>query len=261
MSTSRAAAPAATGAQTVQRALDIMELVAARGRSMSIAEIAGSLELTGPTVHRLCRTLVARGYMRQLADRRYALGIRLVPLGNAANELLGIDAESVLADLVAEIGETANLAVLAGHQAEYVAQAPSRYSMRMFTEVGRRVDLHCTGVGKVLLAQLDTDLVESILRRAGMARRTPHTIRTPTALRAELDRIRDLGYALDEQEQEIGVRCVAVPVAHEAHSQMALSVSGPSARMTHEVVERAIPLLRSGARRLADSFTLGTVEA
>ena len=253
---SRSGETSSGGAQTVQRALDILELAAERGGGLAIVDIASALELSPPTAHRLCRTLVERGYMRQLADRRYALGIRLVPLGNAANELIGVDAESVLADLVAEIGETANLAILTGHQAEYVAQAPSRYAMRMFTEVGRRVDLHCTGVGKALLAQLDGEAVTAILRRAGMARQTDYTITTQTALAAELERIREAGYALDEQEQEIGVRCVAVPVGNEL-SWMALSISGPVTRMTDEVIERAIPLLRSGARTLADGFAIG----
>jgi len=253
MSTSSAAASdrSISGAQTVHRALDIVELVAAQPRGVSLTEVATALDVSAPTVHRVCRTLVERGYLRQLADRRYTLGSRLVPLGTAARRLTGVDAETILADLVSEIGETANLAVLTGYQAEYVAQAPSQFSMRMFTEVGRRVDLHSTGVGKALLAQLDDPTVESIILRAGMTKRTEHTIATSTALAAALDEVRRLGYALDAQEQELGVICVAVAVPTPPPAWMAVSVSGPLTRMTPDVLARAVPLLQSGSRRLA----------
>ncbi len=243
----------ASGVQSLHRALDVLEVVADGGRSRSIAEIAATAGLPAPTTHRLLRTLVERGYVRQLPDRRYALGFRLVPLGATAQLQVGADAETVLADLVAELGETANLAVLAGHQAEYVAQAPSRYAMRMFTEVGRRVDLHSTGVGKALLAQLDDTAVAAVVRRAGLERRTPHTVATEAELTAALDDVRRSGHALDEQEQELGVRCVAVPVGTPP-AWMAVSVSGPVTRMTDEVVARAVPLLHAAADRLAASL-------
>lgn len=239
------------GAQTVHRALDILELLAARGQALPLSDVAAGLDLAPPTAHRLCRTLVDRGYLRQLADRRYALGVRLVPLGTAANALIGLDAEQVLRGLVTELGETANLAVLAGDQAQYVAQMPSPHSMRIFTEIGRRVDLHSTGVGKVLLAQLDDAAIAGIVRRAGMATPTPHTLATPDGLRAEIDRIRETGHALDEQEQELGVRCIAVPLPANRVPGVALSVSGPLPRMTDELVARAVPLLHDAAARLA----------
>lgn len=248
MSTDR---PAASGAQTLHRALDVVEAIATGGRSLSIAEIAAETALAAPTAHRLCRALVERGYLRQLSDRSYALGIRLVALGNAANELIGAGAVSTLARLVEQLGETANLAVLTGQQAEYVAQSPSKYTMRTFTEVGRRVDLHSTGVGKALLAQLDDDEVVAVLRRTGLPRSTAHTITTRAALAAELTAIRAQGYALDEQEQELGVRCVAVAVRHPSLTWMALSVSGPVTRMTDAVVTRSVPALRAAADRLA----------
>jgi IclR family transcriptional regulator, acetate operon repressor len=257
MSSSRTAQPGEPGGvQSVNRALDALELLATQRRPMSIGEIAGAAGLPTPTAHRLVRTLVERGYVRQLPDRTYALGFRLVPLGTAANQLVGIDAHSVLSDLVDEFGETATLAVLAGDQAQYVAQAPARFSMRMFTEVGRRVDLYCTGVGKALLAKLDDTQVDAVIRRRGLARHTPYTLCTETALRAELDLTRRRGYAIDEQEQELGVRCVATPLDAGPGAWMAISVSGPVTRMTDEVVSRAVPLLQAAAERL-----LTTLEA
>ena len=156
------------GVQSLHRALDLVEVVAARGGHLTIGEIAAATDVPLPTVHRLLRTLVDRGYMRQMPNRRYALGFRLVPLGATASSMVGADTEAVLGRLVDALGETANLAILSGSHAEYVAQVPSRHTMRMFTEVGRQVDLHCTGVGKALLGQLDDARVRDIVRRVGL---------------------------------------------------------------------------------------------
>lgn len=238
------------GVQSLHRALDLVEVVAARGGHLTIGEIAAATDVPLPTVHRLLRTLVDRGYMRQMPNRRYALGFRLVPLGATASSMVGADTEVVLGRLVDALGETANLAILSGSHAEYVAQVPSRHRMRMFTEVGRQVDLHCTGVGKALLGQLDDDRVRQIVRRVGMQRQTAHTLVTELDLLAELTEVRTRGYALDEQEQEAGVRCVAVPVGPDPMSWMAVSVSGPVTRMTDELITRAVPLLHEAGRQL-----------
>ncbi len=162
--------------------------------------------------------------------------------------MVGANTEVVLGRLVDALGETANLAVLTGSHAEYVAQVPSRHRMRMFTEVGRQVDLHCAGVGKALLGQLEDDRVQEIVRRVGLSRHTRHTLVTEHDLLADLARVRSRGYALDEQE--VGVRCVAVPVGPEPTSWMAVSVSGPVTRMTDELVGRAVPLLHEAAVEL-----------
>ncbi|CAN5450273.1 allantoin degradation transcriptional regulator AllR [soil metagenome] len=239
------------GVQSLHRALDLVEVVAARGGHLTIGEIAAATDVPLPTVHRLLRTLVDRGYMRQMPNRRYALGFRLVPLGATASSMVGADTEAVLGRLVDALGETANLAILSGSHAEYVAQVPSRHTMRMFTEVGRQVDLHCTGVGKALLAQLDDDRVRVIARRVGLRAQTEHTLTTESTLLQALRQVRERGYALDEQEQEVGVRCVAVPVGPEPMSWMAVSVSGPLTRMTDELVDRAVPLLQEAGRTLA----------
>ena len=243
-------APRAGGVQSLHRALDLVEVVAGQGGHLTIGEIATVAGLPLPTTHRLLRTLVDRGYMRQMPNRRYALGFRLVPLGAAAMTMVGTDTEVVLAGLVDALGETANLAVLSGSHAEYVAQVPSRHTMRTFTEVGRQVDLHSTGVGKALLGQLTDGRAREIVRRVGLHHQTEHTLVTEEALLADLALVRSRGYALDEQEQEAGVRCVAVPLGPEPMSWRAVSVSGPVTRMTDELVERAVPLLQQAGRQL-----------
>ncbi len=237
------------GVQSLHRSLDLLEAVSAHGVPTALGELAQEAGVPVTTAHRLLRTLLERGYVRQLPDRRYVLGFSLVPLGSTATALLGETAGPVLADLVTELGESANLAVLAGHRAEYVAQAPSRHAMRMFTQVGQRVDLHSTGVGKALLAPLATEEVTALLARTGMRRHTEHTLCTRDDLGRALTRAREQGYAVDEEEQELGVRCVAVPVPG-AGVPLAVSVSGPPSRVTDAVLARAVPALQSAARRL-----------
>jgi IclR family acetate operon transcriptional repressor len=237
------------GVQSLHRALDVLEGFAAAGGTASLSDIAAACGLPLPTVHRLASTLADRGYLRRLPDRRYCLGSRLVPLGTEAHAVLGERAMPVLRVLAGLTGESANLAVLTQDRAEYVSQAQGRHAMRIFTEVGNRVQLHCTGVGKALLAVLPPERASQLIAAAELAEHTPATITDPAALHAELDLIRARGYALDEGEMEAGVRCVAVGILGAV--PMAVSVSGPSARMTDALVEVALGALRTAGAQLA----------
>ncbi len=238
------------GVQSVTRALDLLERLADAGGELGLSQLASAAGLPPATIHRLMRSMVAGGYVRQEPSRRYALGPRLIRLGEVAGRALGSWARPYLAELVAEIGETANMAMLEGDAVVYVAQVPSAHSMRMFTEVGRRVMVHCTGVGKVILAQLPDQEIARIVARTGMPARTEHTLTSVDALLTEVGRIRDRGYAVDDEEQEVGVRCVAVSVPAAA-ARVAISVSGPTARVTTDRVASIAPILERVAERLA----------
>ena len=238
------------GVQSLERAFTLLELMAEDGGEVPLSRLAIGSGLPLSTIHRLIRTLVARGYVRQLPSRRYVLGPRLIHLGESSSRALGTWALPHLTDLVDGTGETANMAMLDGDRVVYVAQVPSRHSMRMFTEVGRRVHLHCTGVGKALLAQLPRETACELVERAGMPRRTARTITDLDVLMAQLDRIAGQGYAVDDGEQEAGVRCIAVPVIG-GPGQTALSVSGPEGRLPEESVPKLAELLRVTAAELA----------
>jgi IclR family transcriptional regulator, acetate operon repressor len=248
--------PAASsgGVQSLERAFALLEHMADAGGETGLSELAASSGLPLPTIHRLMRTLVACGYVRQQANRRYALGPRLIRLGEAAARPLATWARPHLARLVEETGETANMALLDGDEVVYVAQVPSRHSMRMFTEVGRRVLPHSTGVGKALLAGLPDREVRGILGRTGMPAATERTITTPDAFLAALAAVREAGFAVDDNEQEIGVRCIAVRVP-ASPTATAISVSGPAGRVTDAATEKMVPLLQEVARDLAAMLT------
>ena len=235
--------------QSIGRAFELLEVLA-ENAPMSLSALAREADLPLSTVHRLAGHLVALGYVRVDRGKQYALGPRLIHLGERSSRMLSRWAIPHLTRLVDDLGETANLAMLDGDTIVYVAQVPSRHSMRMFTEVGRRVLPHATAVGKALLAQLPDTELAAVVGRTGLPACTPHTVVTLAALRAELERVSADGFAVDEEEQEIGVRCVAVALA-EAPLPLGFSVSGPVSRMTSELMDGAVPALRAAASGFA----------
>lgn len=243
------------GVQSVERVFELLELITDAGGEVSLSELSSSTDLPLPTIHRLLRTLVTKGYARQLPNRRYALGPRLIRLGEGANKQLGALARPQLKNLVDSLGETSNMAVLDSDMVIYIAQVPSPHSMRMFTEVGRRAHTHDTGVGKAILAQLSNDAVRSIVGRAGMPTPTDRSLKNVDELLAELELIRERGYSVDEQEQELGVRCFAMAVP-DAPTPSAISVSGPVSRVDERFAEKAVPLLREAVRSIAAELNL-----
>ena len=199
--------------------------------------------------HRFIGSFARLSLSATFVKSRHADTVWLIRLGDGTAKRLGTWARPVLAGLVEKIGETANLAILEGSHALYVAQAPGRHSMRMFTEVGARVHLHSTAVGKALLAQLTDDEASKILELAGMPALTDHTITDPNVLRHDLAVTRARGYAIDEGEQETGVSCVAVPVPG-APVLTSISFSAPTPRLTPDVIRRAAPALLEAAETL-----------
>jgi IclR family transcriptional regulator, acetate operon repressor len=239
--------------QSIERAFGLLETMADHDGTMGLSQLAAESGLPLPTIHRLVRTLVDLGYLRQEPSRQYVLGPRLIRLGESSSRMLSIWARRHLTGLVDELGESANLAMLDGDQIVYVAQAQSRHSMRMFTEVGRRVLPHCTAVGKAIMADMPAEQVRDILARTGMPQHTENTVTDPDEFAKQLAQSAEHGYAIDEGEQEVGVRCVAVNVP-DAPARLALSVSGPATRVTEEFVQRAVPLLTKAGKALSDDL-------
>jgi IclR family transcriptional regulator, acetate operon repressor len=242
------------GVQSLDRAFAILEIMADAGGVIGLSQLAAETKLPLATIHRLVRTLLDLGYVRQEPSRQYSLGPRLMRLAESSTKRLSTIASPYMTRVVDALGESVNLAVLDGDEIVYVAQVqPSTNFMRMFTEVGRRTMPHTTAVGKAILAgRADSD-IRALLERTGMPRRTEHTITTPAAFVADLERTRQRGYALDDGEQELGVRCVAVSVP-DAPRPMAISMSGPLTRMTDEVIARAVPILHDATNQIASEL-------
>lgn len=238
------------GVQSIDRAFVILEAMADAGGEIGLSQLAAEAGLPLATIHRLLRTLVDLGYVRQGPSRQYSLGARLMRLADISTKRLDLLANPYMTRVVDALGESVNLAVLDGEEIVYIAQVqPSKNFMRMFTEVGRRAKPHSTAVGKAILATQRDAEVRDLLRRTGMPRHTERTITTPDEFVADLERVRERGYALDDGEQELGVRCVAV-VVPDAPRAMAMSMSGPLTRMDDDTVASAAPILRDAAAGL-----------
>ncbi|GAB3850110.1 IclR family transcriptional regulator [Nesterenkonia populi] len=242
--------------QVVERAFGLLDALAKKGGSATAAELKQQTGLAGPTVHRLLHTLMALGMVHQSLDKRYSLGANLVPLGEGATRQLGGLALPQMQSLVSELGESVNLAALESGMVVYIAQAPSPHSMRMFTEVGRRTYMHSTAVGKAMLATMEPAKAREIVTSAPMPSLTPKTITDPGTLLDQLPRIARQGHAIDDEEQELGVRCIAVPIPR-GPARTALSVSGPTARMDILFVRHAVPLMIRTAVEISRRFSGG----
>ncbi|MFC4783053.1 IclR family transcriptional regulator [Nocardioides sp. MAHUQ-72] len=242
----------AASVQSVDRALDLLETMAEQGRPVGVADLVELTGLPQGTVHRLLQSLQQRGYARRDASRKYSLGTSAVRLADAAQRSLARSARPHLAELVTASGETANLAVLEGDDVVYVAQVPSPHTLRMFAEVGRHVPPHSTAVGKVLLAALPRERAVAVLRRTGLPARTPETITDLDDFLSELDLVTVQGWAADEEEQELGVRCLAVPVGAAGATVAALSLSGPADRFAGSRTPGLVELMQQVARTFAD---------
>ncbi|WP_298326935.1 IclR family transcriptional regulator [Haloactinopolyspora sp.] len=225
-------AKATNGVQSVERALDIIESLANADGELGLTDLVTATGLPLATVHRLLTTLVGRGYVSQAPQsRRYLLGPSVLKLREPASRLFGVWAEPHLAELARISQESANLAVLDGDHAVYIAQVAGPRRLRMFTQVGNRVLPHASAVGKVLLAFGQREHAEQIIARTGLPRRTNATITDRAAFFRELDAVAEAGYGIDAGEEEEAVRCIAVPVFHDGRAVAAMSVSGPSARI------------------------------
>ncbi len=240
--------------QSVDRTLDVLEALASRRGATGISELSLLVGLHVSTVHRLLATLVDRGYVRQDPETsRYHLGSRVFTLASAADLHLDLRlvARPFLERMMRGSGETANLVTVSGHEVIYLDQVASMHLVKMFTSPGLHAPLYCTGTGKVLLAFKGDAFAEPVL--AGPMRRyTARTLVTRPAVERELALIRQNGYSVDNEEMEEGVRCLAVPVFDRKNQCVgAMSVSGPTSRMTSERVERLAPTMRQIADELS----------
>jgi IclR family acetate operon transcriptional repressor len=244
--------------QSLDRALDVLEALAEADDEIALSQLTEQVGLPLGTVHRLLSGLVERGYAAQDRETRlYGPGPRLLAVAAraSANRRFSLSriARPVLHQLTAATDETSNLLTLQGDEGVYSEQVASARLVRSFTEVGQRVPLYCTGGGKAILAGFTPEQLEAYLARTALRAFTPKTLAAPDLLRAELEHARAQGFALDDEEREAGVCCVAAPVFDRfGRCVAALSISGPTTRLSRE---RAVAL-GPHVRQAADSCSL-----
>ena len=241
--------------QSLVRALTIVNRLAEANDGVSLTEVAQQVGLSSSTAHRLLTTLEQERYVHFDAERRlWSVGMQAFRAGSAflKTRTLTTVARPHMQALMEESEETVNLAIEDQAAAVYLAQVECRQMMRAFARPGGRVPLHCSSVGKALLSAMPDAQLSKILHRQGLPRLTVKTIQTTAALREDLNRSRERGYAIDDEEHAVGLRCIASVIFNENTDAIAsVSLSGPMARIPDE----RIPLLGEMVRAKADAIT------
>lgn len=257
----RQESPRAEGSiRAVDRALDVLEAVASDPDGVTVLEVARLVELPLSTVYRVIETLKRRHYVSDLASgSRVGIGPALLEVSSAyrAPRDLKEIAHPVMSSLAAAVKETTNLAIQTSGFAVYLHQVEApEMLMRMFMQTGVRAPCHCSGVGKVLLAWATEQEAARLLETVDFVAHTSRTITNLPQLQNELERVRKLGYALDDEEREVGVRCVAVPVFSASRRLVAgLSVSGPTSRVTLDRVPKLVEQVAAAAAAIGNQLS------
>jgi len=233
--------------QTIERASSILDILGQSSQGISIRELSAKLKLPKGTSHRLLSSLSYFGYVRQDPKTKdYFLGLKLVELGQLLLSQLDLrkEAEPFLRDLAERTRETVHLVFLDRNEIVYIDKVETDQNssgLRMASRVGLRNPAHSCAVGKVLLSHLSEEELNSIIKEKGLGKRTENTITNPAQLKEHLKNVRAQGYAIDDEENEKGTRCVAAPVYNEGGKAVAaISISGPAFRVTKKIIQESL---------------------
>jgi DNA-binding IclR family transcriptional regulator len=241
-------------ATSVERALNILEAAAQRRDGLTNSEISRKLGIPKSSASYILRTLERRGYLRRDGESgRYRLGLKILSLGGDAQGNLEI--ADVALPFMRTLGEkirmTVHLAVLDQGEAVYVEKVEAPGFFKVNTWVGRRMFLHSTSVGKCLLAWLPKQEIENVVRQQGLKKRTPKTITTVSKLLVDLEHVKQSGYAVDDEENSLGARCLGAPIFDAmGNVAAALGASGTLTQVDEANMPRMIEALKETARRI-----------
>jgi DNA-binding IclR family transcriptional regulator len=239
--------------QSVVRAMHLLEHVGGPGNQAGISRISKDVGLHKSTCFGILYTLETLGYVIRDEDGRYALTARVCNLSEAY--LRNVDLRRIAKPYLMELRnlaqETVHLVIREGKHAVYLDKIDGPHKMSIVSQIGAQAKLHCTGVGKAILAHMDEADRDEVLS-GPMKAYTPYTVTSPNILRNQLQTIRGRGYSIDDQEIEEGLRCLAAPLFGPAGAVSgAISIAGPTARLTKERVDQLIPRIIDVARRLS----------
>jgi len=247
------------GLSSVGNAARLLKAFLSREKEIGVSELARRLDLGKSTVHRLLTTLVQEGLVERNPETgAYRLGLTMFELGQVVQSHMDLHGAigPVLAALREETHEGCQVGVLDGHEVVYIDRLESSQTLRLFNETGRRVPVHTTSSGKVLLAHLPEPELERVLSAASpLAQMTPRSITDPAVLAAELAKIRARGWSEAVEEREVGVASIAAPIRDASGRVVAaISIGGPAARMgaqqRRRLAEVVVEAGEAGSRRL-----------
>lgn len=239
--------------ESVRRALRVLSCFSAERPELGVTDVARLLGMHKSTIHRLLITLETEGFVYQTVTGTYALSWKAFRIGSAvaAGDAIHEAVLEALRAVVAQTGETAHLGVLSDWQVLYVEKIDGSWSLRMPSAVGKTVPLHCTALGKTLLAGLDSAVAARLIFATDWPKMTDNTIIEPELLLNEVGTVRERGYAVDHEEIEEGLVCLAAPITDDAGATCAaLSISGPSSRINRRLDE-SISAVQDASRTLS----------
>lgn len=244
--------------QSLDRAIDIIEKLVESKQGLGVTQISDSTGLHKSTVYRLLSTLNYRGFVKKdTENNKYTIGLKLFEIGSKVLNNLDLRTESkpYLMDLMNRTGETIHLGVMNNYEVVYIDKVEGTETIGMTSKIGRRVPAHCTSLGKTILAYSNEEYVDELLEKKGLPRYTAQTIVEPQKLKEHLKEIKKKGYAVDDEEQELGIRCIAAPIFNYNGEVMAsFSISGPASRMSEERVENLSNLITRFADKISSEF-------
>jgi DNA-binding IclR family transcriptional regulator len=247
---------------SVDRAIRILFLLGENHEPMRLSELSRRLNIDKSTAYRIMATLLSQGFVEQDAEtRRYFLGLRLLELSAEKLRSLRVlpAAKPVMRDLMIRTNETVHLGVLVDGEVLFLDSEQGPGVLSVNTIIGSKAFPHSSAVGKALLANLSTREIDAILALKGMPRFTGRTLLTPEELHKELASVRELGYAIDDEETFVGVRCVAVPIFNDSGDVVAaMGISGPAQRITPELIRVLASLVKDAGTEI--SRQLGYVD-
>lgn len=236
----------------VKRALTMLDTIAARPGGMSNADLSRKLQIPKSSASYILRALENSGYLRRSQNNKYKLGLKLLSLRHSALADLDIRelALPALEQLVEHTGKTGHVAILDREEAVYIERVEAPGFVKMDTWIGRRMDLHSTAVGKALLAFQASDFLSQVISSRGLPPHTPKTLTAQSKLMKELERVRANGYAIDDEENSMGVRCAAAPIFN-ADGQVEASIGITGLIATKDDPRSMGEVVREAARRVS----------
>jgi len=246
-----------SGVRVLHKTLDILETIKQSPSGLRLADLTRSVELPKATVYRILATLEGRGYLDRAEDGAYRVAKKLGDMQRDVPivQILGRVAQPLIVQLVESSKETVNLGILDAGEVVVIDTVESPQAVRMSSKVGNRRHLHATALGKVLLAGLPDKEVARLIRLKGLPRLTPQTLTAKTALLAELTKVRQQGYAIDNQENEIEGRCIGAPIyGPDSRVVAALSISGPVFRMDMARARSLAPKLTETCAAISEAI-------
>lgn len=249
------------GIQVIDRALDILELLSVEKSGLGVTEIGSRLGLHKSTVHRILTVMAERGYIEKTKSRgEYRIGLKLVEISSLYlnNVELKTEAKPFLWQLAAKFNLVAHLAILDGNEAVYIEKVDVVHSIRLYSQIGRRIPVHCTALGKSLMSGLPDDEIEKRLKDYRFHKHTDNTIINKEALMKQIAEVRRKGWSIDDEEHEKGVRCIAAPIRdYRGNVIAALSITGSAAIVNEardeEIARLVVETAENISRRLGFS--------